>query len=309
MMVDWKILSIVLTAHNCEAYLDKTLATLLSSLAGLNEGYEIILISDASVDRTAEILQQFAERHAHHTPLFQVDFRNIGKVRNFAVQQCSGNYVTMVDGDDWLLAGALCDVVQFLAASQPELLLTRLNEEHGDSDLDISWTGLQPQPLSQPQAIKKFLIHKEMQAHFIGQFVKRELLLAHPFPPFRCYEDAYLFPTILSHCQHIVFSRSSPYLYFKHGNSLSSRVDSEKVELLVEATEEMERVFGYQYANLIACHWINIFQRYGRNMDNTPSRQKVIKRIKEISSISFFLDPAIRLSFKKKYLKIKKNGK
>lgn len=304
-MVARKILSIVLTAHNCEAYLDKTLATLLISLAGLNEGYEIILISDASVDRTAEILQQFAEHYAHHTRLFQVDFRNIGKVRNFGIQQSLGDYITMLDGDDWLLAGALCDVVQFLAASQPELLLTRLNEKHGDSDLDISWTGLQPQTLSQQQAIKKFLIHKDMQAHFIGQFVKRELLLAHPFQPFYCYEDAYLFPTILSQCQHIVFSRSSPYLYFKHNNSLSSRVDSEKVELLIEVTEEMGRVFGYKYANLIACHWINIFQRYGRNMDNMPSRQKVIKRIKEISSISFLLDPAIRLSFKKKYLKIK----
>lgn len=305
MIINRKILSIVLTAHNCELYLDKTLSTLLGSLAGLNEGYEIILISDASVDRTAEILQQFAARNAHHTRLFQVDFCSIGKVRNFSVRQCSGDYVTMIDGDDCLLAGALCDVVQFLAASRPELLLTRLNEKHSDSDLDILWTGLQPQSLSQPQAIKKFLIHKDMQAHFIGQFINRELLLAHPFPLFQCYEDAYLFPTILSHCQHIVFSRSSPYLYFKHGNGLSSRVDSAKVELLVEATEEMERVFGYQYANLIACHWINIFQRYSRNMGNTPSRQKVIKRIKKISSISFLLDPAIRLSFKKKYLKIK----
>lgn len=283
-----EILSIILTAHNCEAYLDKTLATLLSSLSGLNEGYEIILISDASVDRTSEILQQFVQCHPRRTRLFLVNFRNIGKVRNFGVQQCSGDYVTMLDGDDQLLASALCDIVHFLADSQPELLLTKLNEEHDDNDSDIVWTGLKPQPLSQTKAIKKFLIHKDIQAHFIGQFVKRKLLLTNPFPPFCCYEDSYLFPTILRNCQHIVFSRSSPYLYFKHKNSLSSKINRKKVKLIVVVTEEMERVFGYKYVNLISCHWINIFQRYDQIMNNTPDRYKVIKRIKKINSIFFY---------------------
>lgn len=300
-----KVLSIILTAHNCETYLRKTLDTLLGSLAGLRKGYELILISDTSVDRTVGILYEFAKRHIQYTRLFQVNFCNIGKVRNFGVQQCSGDYITMVDGDDWLLAGALYEVIEFLVSSQPELLLTKLNEEYSIHNLNITWPGLKLQSLSQPQAIKKFLIHKDIQAHFIGQFVKRELLLAYPFPPFHCYEDAYLFPKILSHCQHIVWTRSSPYVYCKYSNSLSNQVDSKKVEMLVEATEEIERVFGNQYANLIACHWITILHRYNRTINNLSIHQKVIKRIKAINAISFLLDPTIRLSFKSKYIKIK----
>ncbi|AEW44236.1 glycosyltransferase [Serratia symbiotica str. 'Cinara cedri'] len=305
MIIDRKILSIILIAHNCESYLDKTLATLHCALGGLDQGYEIILISDSSIDRTVEICQQFTKRHANHTLLFQVDFCNIGKARNFGVRQCSGDYVTMVDGDDLLLVNSLFDVIQFLVASQPELLLTKLNEVRSNNNLDILWTGLRPQVLSQHQAIKKFLIHKDIQAHFIGQFIKRELLLAYPFPPFYCYEDAYLFPTILSHCQHIVFSCRSPYLYFKHSNSLSSSIHSEKLKLLIQATEEMERVLSHRYTNLISCHWINILLRYHQNIDSEPILQTVIKKIKAISSMSFFLDPNIRLSFKKKYFKIK----
>lgn len=298
-----KTLSIVLTAHNCEAYLYKTLASIYPSLAGLKEGYEIILISDASVDRTAEILQEFANHHAQNTRLFQVDFCNIGMVRNFCAKQCIGDYITMIDGDDWLLAGALYDIIHFLSDSKPELLLTNLNEVYGEENLVTQWAGLKIEILSQPQAIKKFLIHKEIQAHFIGQFVKRELLLVYPFPEFHCYEDVYLFPTILSHCQEIIFSRTSHYLYFKHDNSLSSQIDVTKINLLVQATEEMERVLSCKYANLIACHWINILHRYNRNMNNTINRQKIIKRIKDIDLFSFLLDPTIRLSFKKNILR------
>ncbi|WP_024527882.1 glycosyltransferase family 2 protein [Serratia fonticola] len=307
MMTARNILSIVLTAHNCETYLGNTLISLENSLEGLTEGYEIILISDASIDRTVEMLQQFAHRHAH-ARVFQVEFRNIGKVRNFGVQQCSGDYVTMVDGDDWLLPRSLHDITQYLTHRRPDLLLTKLNEVHGGNHQGISWSGLRPQPLLQHQAIKRFLFHKDMQAHFIGQFVKRELLVAHPFPEFKCYEDAYLFPTILSQSQNIVFSHRSPYLYFKRSNSLSSQIDEQKIHLLIEATEEMDRVFGSQYSNLVACHWITIFQRYGKSMQNAADRQKVVMRIKSIRPLSFLLDTAIRLSFKKKYLKVK-NGK
>lgn len=300
-------LSIILTAHNCDTYLGNTLASLENSLEGLTEGYEIILISDASIDRTVEMLNQFAHRNSL-ARVYQVDFRNIGKVRNFGVQQCTGDYITMVDGDDQLLPSSLRDITQYLHNSQPDLLLTKLNEVYNDKVQNITWSGLQPQHLSQHQAIKKFLIHKEMQAHFIGQFVKREQLLAHPFPEFQCYEDAYLFPTILSQNQNIVFSPHGPYLYFKRGNSLSSQIDEQKVHLLVEATDEMDRVFGNRYSNLIACHWITIFLRYGKSMQNVLNRQKVVLRIKSIHPLSFLFDPAIRLSFKKKYLKVK-NGK
>lgn len=297
-----KVLSIILTAHNCDTCLGNTLLSLADSLDGLTEGYEIILINDASADNTGEMLQKFADNHSQ-TRLFQVDFRNIGKVRNFGVQQCSGDYITMLDGDDRLLTRSLRDIIQYLAHSRPDLLLTKLNEVYDNNFQSLSWTGLQPQTLSQHQAIKKFLIHKELQAHFIGQFVKRELLSANPFPEFQCYEDAYLFPTVLRQSYNIVFSQHGPYLYFKRANSLSNKVDEQKIHLLVEATEEMERVLGKQYSNLIACHWITIFQRYGQGMQNLLDRSKVIARIKGIRPLSFLLDPAIRFSFKKKYLK------
>ena len=299
-----RILSIVLTAHNCEAYLDNTLSSLVNSLIGFTEGYEIILINDASIDSTAELLQQFADSHSD-THLFQVDFTNIGKVRNFGVQQCSGDYITMIDGDDLILPHALAEIMGYLANTRPDLLLTHLHEIHDDDYQDIGWSGLRPIRLSPHQAVKKFLIHKDFQAHFIGQFIKRELLLAYPFPDFCCYEDAYLFPTILSNSQKIIFSRRGHYLYLKRNNSLSNQINEQNISLLIEATTAMDDAFGAQYANLIACHWINILLRYGRNIQTLRARQKVTERVKSIRTLAFLLDPTIRLSFKRKFLKVR----
>ncbi|CUR53492.1 Glycosyl transferase 2 family protein [Serratia symbiotica] len=300
------ILSIIITTQNCETYIEKTLSTLLNSLSSLKNGYEIILINDTSIDKTTKILKKFTKNHINFTYLFQVNFKNIGKVRNFAIKKCSGNYITMIDGDDLLVKDALYDIIKFLIIFKPDLLLTKLYEIYKRNKINISWNNLNLKYLSQSQTIKKFLIHKDIQAHFIGQFIKRKILIKHPFPTFCCYEDSYLFPIILIHCYSIYYSYNSYYLYFKHKNSLSNKINYKKIKLLIIATQKMENIFNKKYHNLISCHWINIFERYNKKIYNTIYYPMIIKKINKINYISFLLDPSIRLSFKKKYLKIKK---
>lgn len=165
--------------------------------------------------------------------------------------------------------------------------------------------GLKTELLTQHQAIEKFLIHKDLQAHFIGQFIKREILQKNNFPDFICYEDAYLFPSVLISSGKIFFSEKGPYLYFKRDGSLSSYLDMEKISLLIKATERMGEVLGSRYKNLISCHWINIAHKFYPTLKDKHARSIVRESIQKISLLSFLVDTKVRLSFKRKYLKIK----
>lgn len=100
------VLSIIVTAHNCEDYLEQCLNSLETPAGEIPDGSEIILIDDDSEDRSPEICRNFSQKHAN-VKFFPVKFRNIGMVRNFALDQCSGQYVTMIDGDDRVIRG-LC---------------------------------------------------------------------------------------------------------------------------------------------------------------------------------------------------------
>lgn len=297
-------ISVLLTAHNCEKYISDTLESLKRACHSVQNTIEFVLVNDASTDNTSHYLHAFAAENAY-VKVLDVDFRNIGKVRNFGITQCSGNYITMLDGDDQLLGDSFAEIVDCLNNEKPDLLLAPLNEVYESKKRPEKWHGLKKQFLTQHQTIEKFLIHKELQAHFIGQFIKREILQKNKFPEFICYEDAYLFPSVLVSSDKILFAEQSPYLYFKRTQSLSNALDMEKISLLIKATERMDEVLDFRYKNLISCHWINIAHKFYPMLKDEHDRSIVSKSIQRISFFSFLGDTKVRASFKKKYLKIK----
>ncbi len=301
------VISVLLTAHNCEKFLKDTLESLKNACIGVQELVEIILVNDASADNTSKMLHAFAAENAHAS-VFDISLRNIGKVRNFAVSQCSGQYVMMLDGDDQLLKNSLADIVNCLEKESPDALFAPLNEVYENKQRVAKWHRLITTPLSQHQAIEKFLIHRELQAHFIGQFIKREILEKFQFPDLTCYEDAWLFPTILEVSHHILYAQHSPYLYFKRAQSLSNDLDAEKISMLILATQKMDDVFQEKYRNLLSCHWINIAHKYYPMIKDESDLVTVKNAISKIPVISFLADTKVRTSFKKKYFKMKLKG-
>ncbi len=297
------VLSIIVTAHNCEDYLEQCLNSLLTPAGEILSTSEIILVDDDSDDLSPEICRNFSQKYPNVT-FYAVNFRNIGMVRNFALSQCTGQYITMIDGDDQVIPGALSDITTMLAEQRPDLLLTRLNEVYETTPFKGHWMGVVTYPLTRHEAIIKFLVHREVQAHFIGQFFRREILAGMKFPEFRCYEDAYLFPYALVRCTSILFCRNGPYLYLKRSNSLSVDINPEKISMLIDATEQMTIAFGQEYENLIACHWINIQHRYQSEISNKRDRIRVRENLSHISALAFLCDTKVRLSFKKKFLKL-----
>jgi|GEM_PF-143115 len=301
------LLSIVVTAHNAEAWLDACLASVVSAAEAVMQVSQIVLIDDASEDRTYAICQRFSQQYAN-VDVHQVAFRNIGKVRNFALAQCTGQYVTMIDGDDEIIPGAFEQILPLLRARQPDALLTRLHEVYPSSRKPTSLDAFAPVTLTRHEAICKFLVHRELQAHFIGQFFRRDLLAGLAFPAFRCYEDAWLFPAVLARCSAILFAASGPYLYFKRADSLSTQIDPEKVNMLIQATEQMSVAFGERYRNLIACHWITILNRHQHEFKDEADNQRVQQVLRALPALDFLCDRHVRTSFKKKYLALRLRG-
>lgn len=301
------VISVLLTAYNCEKFLEDTLESLKQACSGVQELIEIILVNDGSTDKTNSILQRFSETNPR-AKIFDVSFHNIGQVRNYGVNQCNGQYITMLDGDDQLIQGSFIDIVNCLQNYQPDLLLAPLNEVYSHKMQPLSWNGLKTKRLTQHQTIEKFLIHRELQAHFIGQFIKRDLLANNYFPEFICYEDAWLFPCILKASKNIIFASQSPYLYFKRGHSLSNSLDIEKISLLIKATKNMDEVLGEEYRNLLTCHWINIAHKFGAILNLEQKHDIVFPAIEKASFLSLMFDSKVRASFKKKYVQFKIKG-
>ncbi|CAK9886959.1 MAG: Putative glycosyltransferase EpsH [Candidatus Erwinia impunctatus] len=298
-------LSILIAVHNGEETLATTLDSIFASLGDRQHQAEIIIINDASVDQTQHIIDDYATRYQQIIAL-QRNWRNVGKVRNEAVAMAKGDYILMVDADDTLLAGALETRLQILTAQQPDILLSRLIEVRSESAIIPQSVAASPCPLTQHQAITRFLIHRDFQAHFIGQFFARRLFDAYTFPDFICYEDTWLFPVMLMNSQKTLYSSTGFYLYHKRGQSLSAAITAEKIHCLVLATQQLDTVFPPRYRQLIACHWLDIADRYENELRSLPDYALVQQRLAQIDSVRFLCNPMVRLSYKRKWLKVRR---
>jgi len=208
----------------------------------------------------------------------------------------------MLDSDDLLKPRSLRDAISFLREQQPDMLLTRLLEIRDLRQMTDDWHGFTPESLTRHEAIRRFLIHKDFQAHLIGQFVRRDLYLKSPIPAINCYEDFAVFPTMLANANRISYQRNGHYYYIKYPNSLSSALDANKITHLIDCTMNMEKIFSSEFELLINCHWFNIWTRHRQRL--TPLQLEIVKkRVDTLYSLAFFLSKDIRFSYKTRAVK------
>jgi len=87
------MISFIIPAHNEEALIGRTLTSLHESARKLREEYEIIVVNDASTDRTGAIALE------HGARVVDVDNRQIAATRNAGAAAASGEVFIFVDAD------------------------------------------------------------------------------------------------------------------------------------------------------------------------------------------------------------------
>jgi len=95
------MISFIVPAHNEEALLGRTLSALHQSVRALGESYEIVVVDDASMDRTSEIATQ------HDARVISVSHRQIAATRNAGAAVAKGEIFIFVDADTMITEQAL----------------------------------------------------------------------------------------------------------------------------------------------------------------------------------------------------------
>ena len=102
--------SIIVPAHNEERLLAATLRALREGAATLGESHEIIVVDDASTDRTAEIAL------AHGARVVAAHVRHIAAARNAGAREARGDVLIFVDADTIIPATVLAQAVAAVRA-------------------------------------------------------------------------------------------------------------------------------------------------------------------------------------------------
>ena len=90
------LISVIIPTYNAEAFIAKTLA---SVLAQTHRHLEILVVDDGSCDRTGGVVKEIAQQHSHIT-LLQQPNQGVAAARNAGIEKAQGDFIAPIDADD-----------------------------------------------------------------------------------------------------------------------------------------------------------------------------------------------------------------
>lgn len=91
-------ISVVMPAYNAEKYIGQAIDSILLQTF---RGFELIIIDDASRDKTWEIIKKYQKKDKRIITLRNVKNLKLSKTLNIAIQKSRGTYIARMDADDW----------------------------------------------------------------------------------------------------------------------------------------------------------------------------------------------------------------
>jgi glycosyltransferase involved in cell wall biosynthesis len=122
-------LSIIVPVYNVESYLRDCIDSLLYQKS---IDMEIILVDDGSPDRCPEICDEYADRDSRIRVIHQ---KNMGLVeaRRSGLKVAEGDYITFVDGDDWIEKDAYLKMISYAEYDADIVIAGLLKDQDGSS--------------------------------------------------------------------------------------------------------------------------------------------------------------------------------
>ncbi|MBR5027214.1 glycosyltransferase [Candidatus Saccharibacteria bacterium] len=230
--------SVIIAAYNVERFISKCVD---SVLAQTFSDYEIILIDDGSTDQTPEICDRLAKKSKKITVIHQPN-QGLSEVRNRGIRNSTGEYIALIDGDDYVSVDFLEKLMDAITKNKAEIA--------GCGFKTVPVRRLYPAKsgvFSGEQATIDLLTEQETyQIVSWNKIYKRELFKGIEFPVRKRNEDCLTTYKLLGCAKKVAYVDELLYYYSQRDDSIMGTIElKERLDMkLLAATEAKEYFKG-----------------------------------------------------------------
>ncbi len=222
-------LSVVVPCYNVERYLDRSLGCLERQWNGRTD-YEIILVNDASTDRTIDKLNEFKKRYPDKVTVIDKKVNEgVGMARNSGLDAAHGRWIVFMDPDDALVDSGYDALLKLTESNQFDYLsfgaqVVKENEwndamtSSNQSIVKIDWMG----------SAQDYLLTNHFGTCY-RFFFKRELLENHRFKSLVFLEDVVFVLPLFLKDSIMAMTEQVVYFYILHSSSTTNMIDAKRL--------------------------------------------------------------------------------
>ena len=276
-------ISVIVPVYNVENYLSKCVESIL---AQTYKNIEIILVDDGSTDNSGKICDIFSQQDDRIKVIHKKN-GGVSDARNMALDVATGNYLSFVDGDDFIAEDML--EVLYLNMLQNEAQVAVCHIIHSE-DLNYKFENKSNKVTiyDRCEAIKAIYTDTNFWCYPCNKMYKKSLFDGIRFPTGKVYEDSFTTYKLLWKCDKVAYTERELYFYYKRPGSITESEFEESSLSVFEALDESIELFSRECIELCP-----IIKNYWAN--------KYISRLCKATKVNHKTD-----WFKKNYKKFKK---
>ena len=287
-----KKLTLVIPVYNAQDYIKRCLDSVAE-----NEEFveEVILIDDGSVDQSAEICKDYAEKHSFIKYFYQ---ENSGPsaARNKGMALAKGEYIMFLDSDDYI--GSLSEVNRVIGEYSSDYYifpnLEKINKKNGPK------TNIKEDKykVSENKEIIRLLVKEEKINSPCSKVYKKEILEKHNIKfnsEYNMAEDLLFNMEYLNCCDNFVVNCTPFYYYcFVNSGSLTQKYLSNKYEMLMAVNKRLMVIFSNleiedMYDFLVYKNTYSSIKDFSHKDCNLSTGQKLLKIKKPLKPMNLLM--------------------
>lgn len=217
-----KLLSVIIPVYKVEAYLAQCIESICKQTY---KNLEILCIDDGSPDRSGAICDAYAKKDAR-IRVFHVKNGGVSRARNIGLNAMRGEYMTLLDSDDYILPDCFATVVPIMEQNHLELCSfgSFREEEHAHQGTGKISLSLEDE---HDARLKDCLTHEGTLGW--GSVMRAELWQDIRYPEGRIFEDSVVAYQLFDRLQRMGSIDKAFYFYRKNPQGIcSSSVFSSK---------------------------------------------------------------------------------
>lgn len=228
-------ISIIVPVYNIEKYIEKCAISIINQTY---KNIEIFLVDDGSTDESGKKCDDLKKIDDRIIVIHKTN-GGLSDARNIAIEKATGNYITFIDGDDYiddnyieclykLITDFKADIscVQFFRVLENGFILDKYNN---NNDIKV---------YNSEEAIELTLYQKRLFNSAWGKLYKKELFKDIRYPFGKLSEDLGTTYKVFDISKRIVVSQEKKYYYLQRSSSImKSEFNIRKLDSLAFARE------------------------------------------------------------------------
>ena len=205
------MVSILVPVYNSEKYLRQCLDSIVNQTY---KDLQVVIVDDGSKDNSLSICREYADKY-EFIEVYHQGNAGVASARNALLDKAKGDYTIFIDSDDWIEPDMIEGLLHYIAEYDLDIVICGSVSEYNDSATAVDTSYCSPLIDNREEAVKKFILHKELNGSLWNKLVKTSLFHNLRFAKDIWYgEDALMMWQVLQRVNRIG-SMPTPYYHYR----------------------------------------------------------------------------------------------